>query len=258
MSAMASEADITQVPERKLDEVFGAPLDEFVVVRNDVAKRLTADGKREEAAAVRALRKPTLPVWTVNQLARERKADVRALIAATERLAKVQAGGRGDFAEATGKLQAALEGLSDAAGPVVERAGRASEETVRRVTQALRSAAIADPDRLRSGTLTDEPQSAGFEALLGSVPSGGPARKAEPRRDSRAELAKARERVEALRAQIKEQRQAVRDAERREASARREWEAARAEAERLAGELERSTGELEDAEQQAKELRGRS
>ena len=42
---------------------------EFVAARNALAKKLKADGHRDEAAAVAALRRPTVPDWALNSVA---------------------------------------------------------------------------------------------------------------------------------------------------------------------------------------------
>ena len=65
---MAAAADETA-------RLYGLPLDEFTAERDAVAKRLRADGEREEAARIKKLRKPSVPAWAVNQAAR---ADAKA------------------------------------------------------------------------------------------------------------------------------------------------------------------------------------
>jgi len=250
---VASSEEPSRAPESELDALFAAPLDEFVAVRAEIAKRLADDGRRAEADAVRALRKPPVSVWAVNQLAREREGDITALVEATGRLRGIQAGGRGDFPAASAELQSTLDRLVAASRSVLERAGRPSDEMVRRVAQTLRAAAVADPEGLRRGTLTGEPEAAGFEALLGAVPRGPRA----PRPAPVAKLAKAKEGVDAARAAVTERRRAAQEAERRAAAARREWDAAREASERAAAELERAAGELSEAERRVEELRSR-
>src|SRR5256885_1710261 len=56
------------------DELYGLPLRDFTKARDDHARRLRKEGRREVADAVKALRKPTLPAWALNQLARRRPA----------------------------------------------------------------------------------------------------------------------------------------------------------------------------------------
>ena len=41
-----------------LDPLFAAPLEDFVEARNELAKQLRGEGRREEADRVKAMRKP--------------------------------------------------------------------------------------------------------------------------------------------------------------------------------------------------------
>ena len=56
--------------EDEVDRLYGLPLEEFTPARNELAKRLRKDGRKAEAARVGELAKPSLALWTVNQLAR--------------------------------------------------------------------------------------------------------------------------------------------------------------------------------------------
>ena len=68
--------------DAEIDRLYGLPLAEFTKERDALARRLRADGKRDEATAIADLRKPVLGAWVVNRLARERRADVEALVEA--------------------------------------------------------------------------------------------------------------------------------------------------------------------------------
>ena len=50
-----------------LDDLYAAPYDRFISERNALAK--STDDK-DEARRIKALRKPTLPAWAINQVAR--------------------------------------------------------------------------------------------------------------------------------------------------------------------------------------------
>src|SRR6187401_768399 len=75
----------------ELDRLYELPLGEFTAARDDAAKRLRNEGRRELAAEVKRLRKPTLAVWLANRLAHERALDVKRLLKAGEALAASQA-----------------------------------------------------------------------------------------------------------------------------------------------------------------------
>ena len=66
------------------------PLDEFTTARNDAVKRLKKAGEDEAADRVEGLTKPSVPVWTINQLARADKTGMRALLDAAAKLRKAQ------------------------------------------------------------------------------------------------------------------------------------------------------------------------
>ena len=76
--------------EREIDRLFELPLDEFTPGRNELARRLKREGDKEAAEHVQALAKPSVPAWAINQLARQEKAKVKALLAAGAKLRKAQ------------------------------------------------------------------------------------------------------------------------------------------------------------------------
>ena len=60
------------------DALYGLPLEDFVAERDALAKRLRGEGRREDAQAVKALAKPTVAAWAVNQAVRARPREARA------------------------------------------------------------------------------------------------------------------------------------------------------------------------------------
>src|SRR3712207_4149986 len=57
-------------------DLYALPLDEFTASRDRLAKELKSSGDEEAARRVKAMRKPSLPAWAVNRLARERQEDL--------------------------------------------------------------------------------------------------------------------------------------------------------------------------------------
>jgi hypothetical protein len=109
------------VSERRddVEALFTAPPEEFVAARNALAKALRADGQRDLARQVAALRRPTVAEWALNMVAHDHPDDVSALLAAAEHLRAVQAGtveGHG------GDLRSALTALREASTAVHRRA----------------------------------------------------------------------------------------------------------------------------------------
>jgi hypothetical protein len=76
--------------EKELDGLYGLPPSEFIPARKELVKAYRKAGDGESAAVVGTARRPTLAAWTVNQLARQEKANVRALLNAGKRLRTAQ------------------------------------------------------------------------------------------------------------------------------------------------------------------------
>ena len=198
--------------EAELDRLYGLPLNDFTAARDELAKRLRAEGERELADQVKALRKPTVPIWVVNRLAREREVDVKRLLKAGEALAEAQAKATKEgFAAARRDEQHALERLALAA-----RETGVGAQAADRAIQTLRTASLSPEGRelLKRGRLTEELEPPGFEALVGMpTPPRRPKPKALPRRNP--QLKKAQERVKKLKAEAERaEREATAAAER--------------------------------------------
>jgi hypothetical protein len=195
-------------PDREIDRLFALPLDEFTAARNEAVKRLKKAGEDEAAQQAAALTKPSVPVWTINQLARRDKAAMRALLDAATKLRKAQeralsGGGSDALRDAQAAERDAIRDLTHKAGGILEEAGRPASRTVlERIRSTLGAAALAEPTRsaLKAGRLTDEVEMSGFDALAGIEPT--PRRRAQPRdelaerREKKAERERERRRLE--------------------------------------------------------------
>jgi hypothetical protein len=178
--------------EEELDRLYGLPLDEFTAARNELATRMKQAGQNAIATRIRELRKPSVAVWTVNQLARRHPDEVRALVEAGERLRTAQeAALKGEGADAVRAAQRderdVTRRLTRHAEKLLGEEGRpASPQTLERVNATLRTAAV-DPEAaelLAAGRLAEEPESPGFAALASIAPKG--TRTVKPRTDDRA------------------------------------------------------------------------
>src|SRR4051794_33762768 len=58
----------TMADDPEVDSLLTVPPDEFVAARNALAKSLRAAGRKQEAAAVAALRRPTAVDWALNMV----------------------------------------------------------------------------------------------------------------------------------------------------------------------------------------------
>jgi hypothetical protein len=243
--------------EAELDHLFELPPAEFTSARNDLARRLKGSGQSDAAARVQALRRPTIPVWAINQLARRHPDEVAMLITASDELRAAQEAALvGDEQErlrtATSAERQAVRSLTDHAHDVLKGAvERPTPAVLERVVATLRAAALDARGRemLLAGTLVEELEAAGFGAFEGIQM---PARRKTPRRAPKqagaAEERRRKERIRKLRERARNLAAAAADAEseaeRAEAEAARE----RRKADRAAAAAERARLELDAAE----------
>ena len=162
--------------EDEIDALFKLPPGEFTPARNALAARLEKAGQQDEASDVKALAKPSVPAWVVNQLYWQHRKAFDRLIEAGDRFRK--AGGLREHLEARRNAQAALEPMATA---LLQDAGYTDARAMlRRVATTLEalSAYGSTPDAPRAGRLTAELQPPGFEVLGGVLPPNGATRRA--------------------------------------------------------------------------------
>jgi hypothetical protein len=254
------------VAKDPLDRPFAAPLDQFVSVRNDLARQLRDDGKRDEAERVKAMRKPTAVVWALNQLARNDRAGIRQLLKLADRLRAVQTGrSRASFQEAQRDFSTATWRLAKQATGLLSETGRRPPPSMtQRLNRALMAAA-ASPETsnvLRAGRLTEEPETIGFGGIgeVKITPATRRRREDNERQDRERQSRVAnqtakREQAEAEREQRRRQREEA-EHENVEA-AQRDVRAAKGEVARLSRQLEQAQTRLDRAEEKLKQLQSR-
>jgi DNA repair exonuclease SbcCD ATPase subunit len=240
--------------ESELDDLFGRPLDEFTTARNELARRLKKAGQEDAAARIQALKKPSVPVWAANQLARRHPDEVQELVGAGERLRKAQEaalrGGAGseDVREATGAERNAARALTRLAHELLEAEGRPTTRAVTdRIGSLLRAAAI-DSDvsaLLSAGRLSEEVESTGFGAVAGIVPPPTKRPRAQPKDDTARKRQEEEQRRKRLEAQVQKLRRAAEEAEARLERAEQAAEKARAAAEGAREALSAAEAELD-------------
>jgi hypothetical protein len=69
--------------DARIDELYGLPVGDFVAAREALARELRSAGRKDAAAAVHSLRRPTIVPWSINQVARTHADQVADLVAAT-------------------------------------------------------------------------------------------------------------------------------------------------------------------------------
>jgi len=250
---------MTEPSDSEVERLYGLSLDEFTAARDETALRLRDEGRREHAAAIKALRKPSNPAWVVNRLAREVPKIIDTLLDAGQRLRDTQLSGSGSLQDAMERERTALDRAMRNAEEIATHAGLASAATLQRVRETLHLAAL-DPDvaaDVKRGVLAREGRATGFTGLAGfAPPEMTPTKKGKPKADpagARRErareqrLAKARERASAARSDLK-------DAERELVEADRQLAAASRQKQRAEAAVQRARARFETAKEQIAEL----
>ena len=170
--------------EAEIDRLYGVPLDEFVAQRDQLAKQLNRDGEREAGAQVKALRKPTVGAWALNQAVRRRRVETDALLATGRRLRAahedLMSGGDPAVLRETMEEERSLTtALADCAEAIASETGKSGPALRDRVRATLHAAAIDEEARaeLETGRFTREREAVGLGALdMGGTATAAPAR----------------------------------------------------------------------------------
>jgi hypothetical protein len=250
-----------------VDELYMLPAREFIAARDRLVTKLAAAKQRDRAREVKALRRPTVAAWVVNQLAHRNGAALRRLIDAGEALRRAQrrlvrGGSAADLRAAAKRRQEALRDLRSLAGPILREAGSAAHLHDVLATLEAASVDLGAAKAVTSGRLSRElPRPSGFGDAApltlvvsrGTIPQTPPAR--EPRTSRAAEVTRNRRRARELTTQAKHlERDAARSEQAATRTSRRTatLERARREHERrvhqLREELQASERRLRDVE----------
>ena len=225
------------VPEKKLDELFHGPLEEFTAGRNELTKSLRAGDETEAADWVKGLQKPSRAAWLVNQLAVRKPKDVRRLLEVGEELRAAQeemlagSADREKLREVASSEREAIDSLMKTAEAIGREHGVGSQ-ILDRVAETLQ-AATSDPEvaeAIEKGRLAREQRASGI-GLVGAAPAKAPARgrtkdqreaeqrrtrqqQAKRRKEAERKLAAAEKKLEREQAKLERARESVEDAER--------------------------------------------
>jgi hypothetical protein len=165
--------DISDV-HGSLSDLYRGPLEEFVARRTSLAKATRATD-RAAAATIGKARKPPVAVWAIDQLSIDDRNVLTELLAAAADASDMQRGiadqteTREGLVLASSRLREAVETAARAADAILETAGHASSEDVRRRVRATLHAAAtgsgAEREALWQGTLDQEIATSGFAAV---------------------------------------------------------------------------------------------
>ena len=164
--------------EDDVDALFRLPLAEFTGARNALASQLKKSGRGDDAARVKALTKPSISAWAVNQLYWNHREAFDELIASGQRFHKAQtsrsAAKVADIRQALDERRESLTQLSNLATTLLRDAGHnPAPDTIHRITTTLEgiSAYASRSDAPRAGRLTEDVDPPGFELFGSSLPS---------------------------------------------------------------------------------------
>jgi hypothetical protein len=242
-----------------VDDLYGAPLEEFVTRRDALAKALKAGGDKEGAAAVKKLPKPTRAAWAVNRLVRDKPAEVRALLDAGEALEGAQQ------QLLKGADRQVLRGAADAARRLVEAlaaeadADGATQDKVRATLHAA-TVDVGVREEIAQGRVVKERAAVGFGGLEGIELPPGTAAPTKITKKKDAEQAAEPEPAPPPpkpKGPTKAQRDALRRANEAEARAERAVDGARRALEQVEKTIDARRRALEEAETALREAQAR-
>jgi DNA repair exonuclease SbcCD ATPase subunit len=250
--------------EARIDELYALAPTEFTAARNQLAKELRSAGRRDDAAAVAKLGRPTLAAWALNSVARRHASDVSRLLEAAEELRRrhgelaAPGGNPAGLREAAAAERDAREALLERTSQVLEDHGVSSTTAMSQAADTLQAATFDESvgELLRRGRLIRGERTSGVGALL-SAGAPAPAPKRSGEREAtrlRSELGKQRRLVAAAKRELDKAAKARQRANRRVDEAAKALEDHRAELDRRADEVGRAERQLEEAERERERL----
>jgi len=230
------------VASNELDSLFAAPPAGFIAERKRIVAALKGAGRKDDAKEVEKIPRPSLALWTVNQVARRDPELVRHLVEITERL---QSAPGPEYAAAAVEHRQVLHQLRDRASEILSGAGHElTPQVILRAIANLRVAAGSAEARatLEQGRMVQDVAEQASDSLFGTAaiaaltdgatsseaaanaesapPSTGPAETTAPARPRTKEVIEAERAVKRLRAAEAAALKKVERAERAVASTR--------------------------------------
>lgn len=250
-----------------IDTLFKLPLTEFVGTRKKLAAQLKKDGNASEAERVKALAKPPVSAWTVNQLYWTQREAFDELLATGQRFRKAQTSGKMvNMREALDGRREALSHLSDLATEILRDAGHnPSLDTLRRITATLEALSSYESlaDGLTPGRLTQDVDPPGFDTFGSFVPSAAKPKRApdppkvSPPKKSVSASSKPQRRASAETTQREDRQARINAAKVALQGAKKSLAAARAMAKSLEAAQKRAAAVAKEAEQQKRQAEER-
>ena len=244
------------------DELYALSPDDFIERRQELVVEARQAGNRELATLIGKLRKPTRGAWLINQLAREERDDVDALLELGAALQDAQQRMAGDeLRQLSAERRRRVDALARRAVELGHQRGYdAADGALQEIGQTLQTA-LGDREigaLVRAGRLTQAVTYGGFgptdlaSALPARAPSPAEAPAAEPAEPPAKPDAKQRRAAEKAAAATREEAAAAREAAE---SAEAEAEAATQRADDLAEQVESLRSQLRQTEAAEREAR---
>lgn len=225
--------------DEALQELYQAPLSQFVAERKRLAGDLKASGDAAGAKQLLERKRPTVSAWVVNQLYWHARDAFDEMLATAEQLRKGHLKASADHRNAIAKLRKRAATLLEDAGHA------ATEATLRRVTTTLAALAATggfEPDL--PGTLAADRDPPGFEAVGIVAPRADEEEEEEDEEPApRARKKDDEDAAERRRAEMEQKKREEEEKKRK-----------RAERHKLEAALRGAKGELADAERDVKQI----
>jgi DNA repair exonuclease SbcCD ATPase subunit len=244
--------------EAAIDALYARPLHEFTPARDALVALLKQNGSRDAAARVKALGKPGITAWAVNQLHHHVPSRLEAFFAAVARLREAQRlGSAEDFRKTQAARREALQALiREAEARLKQSAHAVTPDALRRIERSLDALAASGwPEGTAPGRLTGDLEAPGFDAFAGvSVAATRPSSPAPvpgAGSDAQAAARARREALEQAEAELGEAQSSLRQAKKTAAQAAAGADQARKEQAQVQQELQRVAQRAREATERA-------
>jgi hypothetical protein len=241
--------------DEAIDALYARPLAEFTPARDALAAQLKKTGARDDAARVKALSKPAVSPWAVNQLHHRARAALDAFFESVGRLREAQrVGSADDFRAAQASRRESLQALLREAETRLQESGHAaSPATLQRIERTLEALAVNGWPGGAQGRLAEDLEPPGFDAFSG-LPPAGPPKPSEPKRppvEAKAAVRERREAQERAESELAESQEALRQAKKAAAQAAADSDRARQAQAQAQDDLQRAAQRSREATERA-------
>jgi DNA repair exonuclease SbcCD ATPase subunit len=238
----------------EIDDLYRRPLDQFTAARNTLAKTRGAEG-----ASIKALEKPNVAAWGVNQLYWHGREHYDRLVKASEESREAHRNvlaGRPADVRLTEKAH--REAIREAAEKIRELLASGGQATTAQTMTAVAETLEALPTDDPPGRLTRPLKPLGFAALSGvpvrATSAEKPQRATMKLVETKADPAAEQRNEERARRQAEEEREQLRAAQKEAREAEVTEQRARAAVEKAEREVERRTTALDEATETLRRL----